>query len=344
MVSGGPQTPKSFTWEALSSIGDDIGGEIYRNIRDYIDLVADVDKCKTQNLRSMFLMYGESYNVFDNLDKYPVEVLKLVDIFSINPKYILKNGFMKRDFIEDLSASGAINISHGEYYSDLCSNVISSVDTVDEALYDQYVANVFKTLISDFLDLKYNNVYETPVRETLTQEDILGYSLSSFEKKYDEQVAALKEKYGITDSFDEQEIVDNIDNGTDFIENYDGYQLEIIKAEIARRARTLNSELSSIKSALDQTYSSAEQKTRYSFYRKAKVLEYNNFINNFLTKPQDNAFVYKYPYDQTYFELSSDNSSSSVLTPAAPGGRGYDINEDMVDYAAKILLKIVKYI
>lgn len=66
--------PKKFVWTSLSAIGNEFGKKIYENIRDYIDLVSNVDRCKVKVLQSMFNMYGERYNVIDNITKYPIEV------------------------------------------------------------------------------------------------------------------------------------------------------------------------------------------------------------------------------------------------------------------------------
>lgn len=42
---------------------------------------------------------------------------------------------------------------------------------------------------------------------------------------------------------------------------------------------------------------SIEQKTRYSYYRKAKLIEYYNFVGNFFSQVIELSNVNKYAYD-----------------------------------------------
>ena len=44
---------KSNIWHALSAIGQDIGEITYANVKNYIDIVSNVDMCKTRSLVSM---------------------------------------------------------------------------------------------------------------------------------------------------------------------------------------------------------------------------------------------------------------------------------------------------
>ena len=87
-----------------------------------------------------------------------------------------------------------------------------------------------------------------------------------------------KNKNNIPLSFDEKQIVDDIDNGTDSLDNYFGAELELIKIEISYRARALNMNELKVDSSSGSTV--VEKYTRYSYYRKAKVLEYMHFIDN----------------------------------------------------------------
>jgi len=86
-------------WEVLSAVANDVGQSLFTNVRDYIDNVTDVDVCKVTALRSMMHMVGLDYQLINKLGSYPVEVQSLVDLLSINKKYLLENEFMKNDFI-----------------------------------------------------------------------------------------------------------------------------------------------------------------------------------------------------------------------------------------------------
>lgn len=98
--------------------------------------------------------------------------------------------------------------------------------------YDLYVKNVFKNLISGFLDLEYNDFGRTKIRKVITEDELRGYNLSSFDTNEDDTILRIKREKNIPQSFDEKKIVDDIDSGNDFIENYSGLELEIINLEI----------------------------------------------------------------------------------------------------------------
>jgi hypothetical protein len=80
---------ESYLWNAISAISDETGKVLYENIKNYIDYVTNVDLCKIEALRSMIKLYGLEYKIFDRFDIFPNEILDLINIFSINKKYIL---------------------------------------------------------------------------------------------------------------------------------------------------------------------------------------------------------------------------------------------------------------
>ncbi len=179
----GLSSSDTFVWESISAIGSDIGDKIYKNIRDYVDLVSNVDVCKVKSLKSIFKMYGLSYNIFDNYGKYPLEVQNLIDIFSISRKYVLKNDFLRDDFIEDMKSSGVLSSTQQQYTGS--SEVIEVSNILNQEMYELYIKNTFKTLLSDFLDLEYNDSLEenttgTKIRTCLTEMDLNGYTISSY--------------------------------------------------------------------------------------------------------------------------------------------------------------------
>lgn len=179
----GLSSSDTFVWESISAIGSDIGDKIYKNIRDYVDLVSNVDVCKVKSLKSIFKMYGLSYNIFDNYGKYPLEVQNLIDIFSISKKYVLKNDFLRDDFVEDMKSSGVLSSAQKEYTES--GEIIEVSNILNQEMYELYIQNTFKTLLSDFLDLEYNdsseeNTIGTKIRTRLTEMDLNGYTISSY--------------------------------------------------------------------------------------------------------------------------------------------------------------------
>lgn len=342
----GQVTKTTFVWEALQAIGDEVGKKIYSNIRDYIDLVSNVDRCKAKNLQSMMSMYGEKFQILDNIDGYPLEVQNLIDLFSIQRKYILKNDFLRDDFIQDLESEGVLsslgeNHTYGYYKDDYDQYKISVDETVfNSEMYENYIKKIFKNLLSDFLELNYNDTPKTKIIDTFTEDDLRGYTISSYYSLKDSNIQQFRDKYIIPASFDEQEIVDAIDNGKDFLDNYVGFELELLKLEIARRAQTLKLTTTGVYKFKDNENQSIELKTKYSYYRKAKVLEYYHFINNIFTQPGEISGNGKYVFDERFFEIPGND----INVLSAKDDYGYTVNEEILDYAAECLTRIVSYI
>ena len=287
----GQNAPQAYNWEVLSAIGNKIGRTIHQNIRDYIDLVSNVDRCRVTNLQSMFNMYGQKFNIIDSTQNYPIEIRNLIDIFSISRKYLLKNDFLNDDFVRELEENGAIvsaDIDIEDYYREKNDGRIEFMNRqLVQEKYDQYVKNVFKNLISGFLDLEYNDFGATKIRRTLTNEELAGYSVDGYEDEED-VIKTFKRDNNIPSTFNEKKIVDDIDEGRDFLDNYHGIELELLNIEIGLRVKMLTfNRPSSDRVTVNSENSSIEQKTRYSYYRKAKVLEYYRFVDNFFSSQND---------------------------------------------------------
>ena len=96
-------TADAFMYMVLSAIGQDITDTLYLNVKKYIDFVADVDVCKTTSLRSMLNMLGFKYTIFNQFDKLPLGILNLIDVLSINKKYLLRKNIMRNEFLSALA-------------------------------------------------------------------------------------------------------------------------------------------------------------------------------------------------------------------------------------------------
>lgn len=99
-------TRDAFVYKALSAVGSDIGDTLYLNIKKYIDLVADVNLCKLTGLRSMLNILGFRRTIFDNLGSMPLGIRNLMDLLSINRKYLLKKNMLRKDLFDDLFDDG----------------------------------------------------------------------------------------------------------------------------------------------------------------------------------------------------------------------------------------------
>ena len=56
----------------------------------------------------MVKMYGFEYKVFDRLDLLPIEVLDLINIFSINKKHLIYGEKLLEKYRDTLSAEGVL--------------------------------------------------------------------------------------------------------------------------------------------------------------------------------------------------------------------------------------------
>lgn len=149
-------------WLCLSAVSEDLGDTLYKNVKNYIDYVSNIDTCKVQSLRSMMKELGFVYTVFDNIESVPREVLDLLNIVSIDKKYLLKNDCMQSAFIEDMKQMDVIVSSDApltDYY-DLNNQISAGFSTstyhIDDSKYQDYIQYLFKTLLSGFCTLEYN--------------------------------------------------------------------------------------------------------------------------------------------------------------------------------------------
>jgi hypothetical protein len=109
--------------------------------------------------------------------------------------------------------------------------------------------------------------------------------------------------------------------------------------EMTRRSKTLDNVSENLK---DGNNKSVELRTRYSYYRKAKVLEYYNFLNNFFNQSNSISDIKYYDYNQKYFELGGNKDSDNKPIIFSDGK--FIVNGDIVDLASKQLTNITLYI
>ena len=93
------KTSYSYLWEVLSAVGQDIGETLYSNVLNYIDNVCNIDVCKISALKSMLKAYGIKYTLFDNLDIFPTKIADMLDLLSINKRYLKDTNVFDRKFV-----------------------------------------------------------------------------------------------------------------------------------------------------------------------------------------------------------------------------------------------------
>lgn len=290
--AAGQQTKNSYLWDALSSIGDEYGEVIYENVLNYLDNVGNVDLCNVKALQSMLQVVGIQYDILQTFNAIPVELARVLDLLSINSKYLLDNKTFKSEFIDMLSAHDCIKTSvlSGD---ELCafteqslSSMTLSSNYVDESKYTEFLQDVYYTILTSFIYMQYADAENGLPTEhkciyEYLQKEILGQQIQS-DLAYNDAnelcAMSLKTEYGISKSFNQQQIVDNIENGLDSLDNYDILQQKVLLYEINRREATYAYPKPYLSSATQAQY--GMDLTRYSYYREKKVKEYFAFVEN----------------------------------------------------------------
>ena len=111
---------------------------------------------------------------------------------------------------------------------------------------------------------------------------------------YKHAIRNYKRAYGVEESFNQAKIVDDIEAGLDFLDNYTGGKLSVLNLEIQERAKT----------RYGANGYSKEQNTRYSYYNEKEVLDYLRFIN-------DTVLLYDL---KSYSEKDLEDIKASYLT------------------------------
>jgi len=86
-----PDTKESYVWTAMSAVADDIGEVLYEKVLNYIDDVCDIDTCSIKALKSMAQALGTEHSAFKTIQDAPLEILDLLDVFTIRKDYLLNS-------------------------------------------------------------------------------------------------------------------------------------------------------------------------------------------------------------------------------------------------------------
>lgn len=144
-LANGQTTDMTYLWVALSAASQDIGETIYENVLNYIDLASNVDLCKISALKSMFAQQGIGYRIFDNMQNVPLEIQNMLDVLSINKKYLIDS-----------------KVLDGNLLNEIKQYTTTSVD-VDMSSYVQVeYRTVANTISVDAYDLQSSNFIPAP--------------------------------------------------------------------------------------------------------------------------------------------------------------------------------------
>lgn len=161
----GEATKEGYIWAAISAIGGSYAETIYENVLNYIDNVSNVDLCKVKNLQSMIKILGIDYNVINDVEAMPVELVNLIDILSINKHYLVDNKTFAEAFISRDSSSepSAPSVDLGTF----ASSFISELSAYDSG--KCFVSADFYSTLSTDVSAK----YDPYTGEVISAEDVL---------------------------------------------------------------------------------------------------------------------------------------------------------------------------
>lgn len=321
-------------YQALSAISDILGEKIYEDILNYIDNVGNVDICKTKALQSILDIFGISYSTFNVLKMLPIDLLKLLDILSITPKYLLNSEKIHSEFVKILSSNILVS---ADGLQNKVEDTLLSIDNpkcleyIDIEKLDSCISTIYKNHIeSAILSTYYDNqiLSSRIIDNTYTNYVENNHQISIREKQYDDEILKIKTKYKIPLSFNEILEVDNIDNGLKKLEDFDQQHQEILKIEINRR--------------LD-AYNSLKLETRGKFYREKYVQEYITFVEQLYSNlTSDIENLQSYNVDSTYSYLSTITISN--LLNKNENEKYVSVNNNMIETIVSQLLQITQQI
>ena len=276
-----------------------------------------------------------------------ININNSTNTFNITNNDLLSSVETDSEFIK-LNATKQLSIS---YITSKEINVDNTIYSNDQ--YYNFVRDIFFETLSHFISLPYNTKL-IDNGEILSNKAIYSYQnfwdeYHSSDKKYeelvddDENFAAEKKAYNISYNFDEKGIVDDIENGTDSLDNYSTNEQIILSAEIERRKSPLN--FSELKynitkiTGVNGKTTSYEPYTRYSYYRYKKVKEYIDFVEQYIYSSKNQLSSKEYSYDPNYI-IKTNSETINILK----NDDEVTVDDDIILKTSEQLANIVQYI
>lgn len=175
-------------WSILSKISDDIGAVLTDDIVNYTRNVVDINTCKVPQFieQGKMLSYGLDH-IRNSYDFLPKRIQCLVDIFSVNPEYLIgnhKNHILSDKVIKEIlvyikdNGSAKMAFTNEDVVDRLIDDPhgLTNVQT-----YKNFVLALFYTSIVEALSAPYSNENQQPIafnlfwKERQNQRDILSH-------------------------------------------------------------------------------------------------------------------------------------------------------------------------
>lgn len=335
----------SFVWEALSVIGQEVGDTVYENVLNYIDIASNIDLCKVRSLQSISKCVGTDFSVLHGLENFPQEITEMIDILSINRKYIMQTNFLCEKLIQDIAGKAYEPIPDEKRIEiqDRFSMDVKTPGYITEEKYNEYLSGLYYDFMYEMVNLPYNTGLSVPIW-WIEERDILENDIVE-----DNTITQFKALHAIPNSFDERAVVDRIENCTDSLDNYDGYVRECLELEIERRSKTLRTnDYNDYYREKYKTGYDTKLKTRYSYDRKEKVRQYINMIQSQFNGSNDIRNINGlYDIDKNYFVIKKAPVEEPLIDIQKARKSELDmtaLRTDMISKVASKLSQITIYI
>jgi len=285
-----------------------VGNTIYENVLNYIDLASNVDLCKTKTLQSISKSIGVDFSVLNGLENFPYEIREMVDVLSLNRKYILQTDFLAQRLIDDIASKAYQDIDDLRKI-EIRSRITGEITAytpgyITEQRYHDYLSGLYYDFMYEMVNLPYNTELSAPIWWIEERE------LIENEPQTDSEIESFKKKNCIEYSFNQVQIVDNIENCIDKLDNYSGNYRVCLEKEIERRSKTLRRNNSDSGVSMDEWREKYKEgydsklRTRYSYDRKRKVKQYIEMIQSQYNGLNDiDKITGRYDIDRTFFVI-----------------------------------------
>jgi hypothetical protein len=364
-------------WELLSKISDDIGAVLTDDIVNYTRNVVDINTCKVPELieHGRMLSYGLDHlkNAYEFL---PLRIRCLVDIFSINPEYLVgnfKNHILSDNVIREILVYVRDNNKDRTLFSndDVIDKLIDNPHgLLVEETYRNFIVQLFFSTIVQALEAKYNSglnqgeddqpiVFNMLHEERKIQDNVLSrideyktwvdkYISNEIEHPWNSEgmdmygiVRATKATKKMSSKFNPFKLADEIYfNGLNPTSKLSQDELDLIGCVMEYHSRT-NYDYE------EKTFSSDES-TKYAYYKELEFCEYvkmvmfvmnnlDSFNNEMTYATQSNKFVQ---------ELSSDKGCTRVVQIFCKNGKHVveDVSTGKVAIDYNMILKVAKFL
>ena len=348
---------KSYIWNAISAVADDVGETLYSNVLNYIENVADIDTCTTKALQSMVQILGTKYSILDGLSSVPQELIDLIDVFSMRRECLLSSKYVSSTLASILAQKSSIELSattisgqnvaiannqsiaaiNNYRHENLSDNAelsapLSITQYVGAEELDRFMRDTFVSTIRHFVDLPYGKMLDDkPIREVLSNEILLsGFTLPN---KYQSKIDIYKTKWHIPPEFNPEEEQKKIENGLSTIDDYQLKFQTVLSIEQDRESAPL---------------CMLEPMTRYAYFKESKVKQYFKFIEDQYAQLADMyQKVALYELDNTYLDLTNvspaktPESTTETIEKYSLMRKDGTIQWMLVDTVVDNLMKIV---